>query len=146
MIEYRGYHEFNNSQSNEKELPHGNWKSEASASRGTDPVASHADWPGRVDPGGNPEAQGAVLNQSVYKRLSSGVWSCTAGNFEWHYTWDEFVQILEGEFVIAEASGVSYMLKPGDCVHFPKGLHVHWNVMKTVRKVFVLSTEDPLAL
>lgn len=95
---------------------------------------------------GNPEARGAVLNQSADKRLSSGIWSCTPGKFEWRYTWDEFVQVLEGEVVITEDGGESYTLKPGDCVHFPKGLHAHWNVVKTVRKFFVLSTDEPLTL
>ena len=95
---------------------------------------------------GNPEARGAVLNQSAGKRLSSGVWSCTAGKFKWRYTWDEFVQIIEGEVVITEVGGVSHTLNPGDCAHFPKGLHVHWNVMKNVRQLFVLSTDEPLAI
>ena len=35
---------------------------------------------------GNPVARGVVLNQSADKKLSSGLWTCEPGQFDWlHY-------------------------------------------------------------
>ena len=95
---------------------------------------------------GNPVARGTVLTQSSDKRLSSGLWSCEPGEFDWDYTWDEFVHILEGRVTITEADGKSYNIDPGDMAHFPIGLKTHWKVIETVRKFFVLSTPEPLEL
>ncbi len=95
---------------------------------------------------GNPQAHGAVLNQSADKRLSSGYWTCTRGKFDWHFTWDEFVHILEGQVQITEDGGDTYTLRPGDCAHFPKGLLAHWHVLEPVKKFFVLKTDEPLEL
>ena len=54
---------------------------------------------------GNPVARGAVLTQSADKRVSSGLWSCEPGQFEWTFSWDEFVHVLEGEVdITAELS------------------------------------------
>ncbi len=95
---------------------------------------------------GNPVARGAVLNQSADKRLSSGLWTCEPGEFDWVYTWDEFVYILEGEVTITEEGGRSWTVGPGDMAHFPLGLKAHWEVRQKVRKFFVLKTPEPLEL
>jgi uncharacterized cupin superfamily protein len=95
---------------------------------------------------GQPIARGAVVNQSADKTLSSGLWTCEPGQFDWTYTWDEFVHILEGEVIITEEGGQSYTVGPGDMAHFPIGLKAHWQVIKTVRKFFVLKTPEPLEL
>ena len=95
---------------------------------------------------GNPEARGAVLNQSTDKTLSSGLWTCEPGEFDWSYTWDEFVYVVEGEATITEEGGTSYDVGPGDMAHFPIGLKAHWHVKKALRKFFVLKTPGPLEL
>ena len=95
---------------------------------------------------GNPVARGTVLNQSSDKTLSSGLWTCEPGEFDWSYTWDEFVYVFEGEVTITEEGGKSYTVSPGDMAHFPLGLKAHWKVVKAVRKFFVLKTPEPLEL
>ena len=95
---------------------------------------------------GNPVARGAVVNQSADKTVSSGLWTCEPGEFDWTYTWDEFVYIFEGEVTITEEGGKSYTVGPGDMAHFPIGLKAHWKVDKAVRKFFVLKTPEPLEL
>lgn len=97
---------------------------------------------------GSPVARGTILNQSVDKKVSNGFWSCTEGKFDWTFTWDEFVTILEGQVVITEAGegGRSYTLNVGDAAHFPLGLVAHWHVLKPVKKFFVIRTPEPLEL
>ncbi len=95
---------------------------------------------------GNPVARGAILNQSNDKTLSSGLWTCEPGEFDWTYIWDEFVYVFEGVVRITEEGGKSYDVGPGDMAHFPIGLKAHWNVKEAVRKFFVLKTPEPLEL
>ena len=51
---------------------------------------------------GNPVACGTVLTQSADKKVSSGLWSCEPGKFEWTFGWDEFVHVLEGEVILLQ--------------------------------------------
>ena len=96
---------------------------------------------------GTPVARGTILTQSADQRVSSGLWSCEPGEFEWTFAWDEFIHVLEGEVTITEdGGGERYTLKPGDMAHFPLGLKTHWNVAKTVKKFFVIRTPEPLKL
>ncbi|MBI1913312.1 MAG: cupin domain-containing protein [Planctomycetes bacterium] len=95
---------------------------------------------------GTPMARGTVLMQSKDKLLSSGFWSCTAGKFQWVFSWDEFVHILEGEVTIHEEGGATHTLKAGDVAHFPRGLTTHWHVPKFVKKFFTLRTPEPFSL
>ncbi|MCH2201427.1 MAG: cupin domain-containing protein [Fuerstiella sp.] len=96
---------------------------------------------------GNPVARGAILTQSEDRKLSSGIWSCGPGKFEWTYGWDEFIHVLEGEVeIIEEETGKNILLRPGDTAHFPLGMKVHWHVKKHVRKFFVLRTPEAFEL
>ena len=36
---------------------------------------------------GNPVARGTIVSQSEDKKVSSGYWSCTPGEFDWEFTW-----------------------------------------------------------
>jgi uncharacterized cupin superfamily protein len=49
--------------------------------------------------------------------LKPGVWSSQR---HWHSDEDEFVYVLEGEVALIDDSGET-VLRPGDCVAFPKG-------------------------
>ena len=40
---------------------------------------------------GHPEARIWIAAQSDDRKITQGVWDCTAGCFNWDYTWDEFV-------------------------------------------------------
>lgn len=87
---------------------------------------------------GSPVARARVLTESPDKRLSSGVWECTAGSFKWIYGVDEIVHILEGEVVIREEGRPPYTLSCGDVAYFPLGLVTHWDIALRVRKFFVV--------
>ena len=96
---------------------------------------------------GNPVARGTVLNQSADKKVSSGLWSCEPGEFEWHFAWDEFVHVLEGEAEITEiGTDNTITLRAGDMTHLPLGLKAHWRVKSKIRKYFVARTPEPLEL
>jgi uncharacterized cupin superfamily protein len=95
---------------------------------------------------GNPVARGAVLTQSADKKVTSGLWTCEPGEFDFQFAWDEFVHILEGEVTLTEEGGDIITLRPGDAAHFPFGVKCHWKVTKAVRKFFVLRTPEPFIL
>ncbi|MCH2211837.1 MAG: cupin domain-containing protein [Fuerstiella sp.] len=96
---------------------------------------------------GNPVARGAVLTQSEDRKISSGIWSCEPGKFEWTYDWDEFIHVLEGEVEItADETERIILLRSGDTAHFPLGMKAQWHVKKRVRKFFVIRTPEPFAL
>lgn len=95
---------------------------------------------------GSPRARGKVLLQSADRKISSGLWECTAGRFQWTFTWDEFVHILDGEVSISQQGGPTITLKTGDLAHFPAGLKTEWLVPGYVRKVFTVRTAEPLVL
>mgnify|MGYP003311334035 FL=1 len=96
---------------------------------------------------GNPVARGTVVSQSEDKKVSSGLWSCEPGKFEWIFSWDEFVHVMEGEVDITEENtGNLITLRSGDMPHFPRGMKTHWHVKKAVRKFFVIRTPEPFEL
>ncbi len=95
---------------------------------------------------GEPVARIWIGAQSSDLKVTQGVWDCTAGTFNWDYTWDEFVMILDGEATIEEEGGEQYTVRAGDFVHFPLGLKTKWHVSKYVKKTFTLRTPEPLEL
>ena len=95
---------------------------------------------------GAPQATGTVLTQSADKLVSSGLWECTAGRFEWTFAWDEFVHVLEGGARIKTESGETIELGSGDSAHFPLGLKTEWTITDRIRKVFTVRTTEPLEL
>ena len=96
---------------------------------------------------GDPVARGTVITQSDDKKVSSGLWSCQPGKFEWTFGWDEFVHVLEGEVEITEdGTDNTTTLRPGDMAHFPLGMKTHWHVKQTLKKFFVVRTPEPLVL
>lgn len=95
---------------------------------------------------GRPYAKIWISTQSADKKITQGVWDCTAGKFSHLYTWDEFVMILEGEATIVPEGGENCVLRSGDFAYFPSGLSASWHVPKYVRKTFVIHSPDPLIL
>ena len=95
---------------------------------------------------GSPKSRIWINAQSGDKKLSQGVWDCTAGRFSWEFTWDEFVMILEGEVTITPEIGESFTLRAGDFCHFPLGLKTLWQVDKYIKKTFTICTPEPLDL
>jgi uncharacterized protein len=89
--------------------------------------------------GGTPVARCITFAESPDKRLSSGLWECSAGQFKVSFALDEIVHILEGEVTVREdGDGAVYTLEPGDSAYFPLGLVTHWDVPRFVRKFFVV--------
>ena len=95
---------------------------------------------------GNPVAKIWIAAQSADKKVTQGVWECTAGRFTWTFTWDEFVMILDGQVTIEEDGGNRYTLRAGDFAHFPLGLKTKWHVPGYIKKTFTLRTPEPLEL
>ena len=84
--------------------------------------------------------------QSADRKLTQGVWDCSAGRFTWEFAWDEFVMVLEGEVTITPENGESFTLRTGDFCHFPLGLKTVWQVDNYIRKTFTIRTPEPLDL
>lgn len=95
---------------------------------------------------GKPVAKIWINAQSADLKVTQGVWDCTAGKFNWDFTWDEFVMVLEGEVTITPDGERSFTLRRGDFAHFPLGLKTKWHVPKYVKKTFVIRTPEPLKL
>lgn len=93
---------------------------------------------------GNPVARGAIQTQTADRKLSSGLWTCESGEFDWTFTWDEFVFVPEGEVTITAEGGKSHSLGPNDMARFPLGLKTHWKVTKPIRKYFVARPPESL--
>jgi len=88
---------------------------------------------------GAPVARCITFTESPDKRLSSGVWECSAGKFRVTFSLDEIVTILDGEVTVREdGEGPCHTLAPGDAAYFPLGLTTHWDVPRFVRKFFVV--------
>lgn len=88
---------------------------------------------------GTPVARCTTFTESPDKRLSSGLWECTAGKFKVAFSLDEIVHILDGEVIVREeGAATAYTLHPGDAAYFPLGLVTHWNVPRFVKKFFVV--------
>lgn len=95
---------------------------------------------------GHPQTRIWFHAQSSDRRLTQGVWDCSAGRFSWDFTWDEFVMVLEGEVTITPENGEPFTLRAGDFCHFPLGLKTVWQVDKYIRKTFTIRTPEPLEL
>ena len=95
---------------------------------------------------GAPKSKVWVTSQSADRKLTHGVWHCTACQFTWDYTWDEFVMILDGEVIITDADGESHTLRTGDCAYFSPGLKTTWHIPVSVKKVFTIRSPAALEL
>jgi uncharacterized cupin superfamily protein len=93
---------------------------------------------------GKPAAKAWTSAQSGDSKVTQGVWDCTAGKFNWDYTWDEFVMILEGEATVTAVGGKPVTLRAGDFCYFPTGLKMEWHIPKYVRKTFVIRTQEAM--
>ena len=106
------------------------------------------DWslPGELIISGNPVAKGKLLWQSDDKRIGNGIWSCESGSFNWVYTWDETIYLIDGEVTITDDHHNSNTYKAGDLFFIPIGTKTTWSVTQPVRKVFHFRSDDPVEL
>ena len=104
--------------------------------------------PAPIHPGwilaGTPEARSRQLARSQDGTSAVMAWSCTAGQFNWHYMVDETVHIVSGEVFITNEKGEECRLGPGDMAFFPAGSRSTWRVPVAVRKLAVCRQAMPL--
>jgi uncharacterized protein len=85
---------------------------------------------------GAPTARIQLLSESADGTASTWFWECTAGRFNWFYSFDETLHILEGGFSLKDLlSGATRRVVAGDIVYFPQGAQAEWTVEKYVRKL-----------
>jgi uncharacterized cupin superfamily protein len=92
---------------------------------------------------GAPEAFGSVVSRSADHAMTVVVWSCTTGDFEWHYEFDEVAQFLSGEVFLTGLDGVERRVTAGDTVVFTAGSKCIWRVTRDVRKMAVCRLPVP---
>jgi uncharacterized cupin superfamily protein len=95
--------------------------------------------PSPIRPGwileGSPVARIELLSSSEDGTASTYLWDCTAGRFNWYYTFDETLYILEGSVSLKIPSGPSRLVRAGDTIFFPTGSVAEWTVEKYIRKL-----------
>jgi uncharacterized protein len=99
----------------------------------------HADWILE----GRPVARNKVLSTSVDGTASTLIWDCTAGRFNWFYSIDETVYVLEGDVRLKDSAGNSRLVVAGETIFFPAGSSAEWTVDRYVRKVAFCRTALP---
>ena len=97
------------------------------------------DWGPRVGAdSGEPQTAGRVFYEG--NGIEVGVWECTPGGWTIVDRPDhETVQILSGRARLTNADGTSVDLGPGDVLTLPKGWSGRWDILETVRKLFVIA-------
>lgn len=84
---------------------------------------------------GTPTARFASHSQGGDDAAVTGVWDCTAGEFRWHFGWDETVLILEGEVLVTDEDGTERLLRAGDVAYFTAGSWYTWRIDRYLKKL-----------
>jgi uncharacterized cupin superfamily protein len=92
---------------------------------------------------GTPQARIEHLSSSADGTASTYFWDCTAGRFNWFYTFDETLHILEGSVTLKFSDGRSRHVVAGDVVFFPNGSSAEWTVDHYIRKLAFCRTALP---
>lgn len=92
---------------------------------------------------GKPVARLQLLSSSADGTASTYFWDCTAGKFNWFYSFDETFHILEGAVSLKGPSGTSRRVVAGDTVFFPAGSSAEWTVDQYIRKLAFCRTPVP---
>lgn len=81
----------------------------------------------------------ATASSELYDTGSTtvGYWTSTPGGFTSSKKVTEVFFVLEGEFYLTNADGSARRCGAGDTVVLPKGWSGRWDVIKTVKKLFV---------
>ena len=95
---------------------------------------------------GEPVARIALLSSSADGTASTYFWDCTAGRFNWFYSFDETLHILEGSVALKDPAGMLRRVVAGDTVFFPAGSQAEWTVERYIRKVAFCRTPLPGAV
>jgi uncharacterized cupin superfamily protein len=92
---------------------------------------------------GKPIARSHFLSSSRNGSFAV-IWDCSAGRFNWFYTMDETVYVIEGSVVLKFADGKQRRVSAGETIHFPMGTQAEWTVEKYIRKVAFCANPRPL--
>ena len=95
---------------------------------------------------GTPVARIEHLSTSADGTASTYFWECTAGRFNWYYSFDETLHILEGSVTLKDPQGNSRRVVAGDVVFFPAGSRAEWTVDGYIRKLAFCRTALPGSL
>jgi uncharacterized protein len=95
---------------------------------------------------GNPIARIELLSSSADGEAGTYYWDCTAGRFNWFYSFDETLCLLEGDVTLKFPTGRSQRVSAGDVIFFPAGASAEWTVDKYVRKLAFCRTPLPNVL
>lgn len=95
---------------------------------------------------GEPVARAELLSSSADGTASTYFWDCTAGRFNWFYSFDETFHVLEGAVTLRYPSGTSRRVSAGDTVFFPAGTSAEWTVDNYIRKLAFCRTPVPRLL
>ena len=87
---------------------------------------------------GTPQTHGRVFYEG--NGVQVGLWECTPGGWTIENRPDhETVQILSGRARLTNADGSTVELTAGDVLTLPKGWSGRWDILETVRKLFVIA-------
>jgi uncharacterized cupin superfamily protein len=96
-------------------------------------------WPRVGADVGEPMMSGRVFYEG--NGIQVGLWECTPGGWAIKDRPDhETVQILAGRARLTNADGTSSELTTGDVLTLPKGWSGRWDILETVRKLFITAT------
>ncbi|MEJ0005640.1 MAG: cupin domain-containing protein [Steroidobacteraceae bacterium] len=85
---------------------------------------------------GAPKTRIALLSDgSSDTSAFMAMWDCTAGRFNWFYSIDETVYIMEGAVTLTFPSGATRQLVAGSTYFFARGTQAQWQVDQYVRKL-----------
>jgi uncharacterized protein len=77
--------------------------------------------------------------QQIYRSRDGAadtfIWECTAGRFNWFYSVDETVFLIEGSVIVRDEAGIYNHLQAGSTMFFPAGSRAEWTVHKYARKI-----------
>ena len=75
--------------------------------------------------------------------IETGIWECDAGTFRSRFAdYGEMIYIVQGEMVCISDDGTSFTLKEGDSCTFPRGWSGEWNVLRPIRKLYTVWTNE----
>jgi uncharacterized cupin superfamily protein len=95
---------------------------------------------------GSPRIGGKVLWITADRRLATGLWECTPGTVGGTFLFNEVDVVLGGRMTVHASDGTSLDVAAGDHAMWPQGWTGDWEVHETLRKAFVMWSQDPLPL
>ena len=97
------------------------------------------DWGPRIGAdSGSPMMSGRIFHEA--DGFQVGIWECTPGGWAIDNRPDsESVRILAGRARLTGVDGDAVELGPGDVLVLPKGWSGRWDILETVRKVYVVA-------